>query len=67
MNDETNNDLDELKELMQIQVMMGMRIYDALLILIRQNSTKDSELLAERHERGEWISTYPWVAYNDNS
>lgn len=63
--DINDQDVEEFKELIRLQVMMNMRIYDALLILIKQNSIQDAQILSEKHERGEWISSYPWVTESE--
>ncbi len=55
---------NELQEIVSMNLLVNMRIYDALLVLIMQSDKKSAEILAEKHNRGEWIADYPWTIDN---
>lgn len=47
-------------ELLQMNLITSMRIYDCLLTIVRQNDKVDAETLLTRHEQWEYIGPLPF-------
>lgn len=58
---ELKENYDNYEELLSMNLLVNMRIYDALLVILNEKNPNKAQKLQENHKNGEFVADFPWL------